>query len=125
MVFTVDDKMDFLATSVRVGQAVDTVGQAGRPKSITGFQTHTTPVLLAAGERAEMATEQYLTVAASLEGVVVLEKNPEWVDESGLAEAAAAMDKAQSSGSKAGSSSGAGPSGSASTDPGPSEPKAS
>jgi hypothetical protein len=33
--------------SVRVGQAVDVVGQAGRPKTITGFATHTTPVLLA------------------------------------------------------------------------------
>lgn len=95
MVFTVDDKMEFLSTTVRVGQAVDTVGQAGRPKSITGFQTHSTPVLLAAGERSEMATEQYLTLAASMEGVVVLEKNPDWVDESGLAEAAAAMDKAE------------------------------
>jgi len=42
---------------VRVGQAVDTIGQAGRPKTITGFQTHTTPVLIGAGERAEMATE--------------------------------------------------------------------
>lgn len=125
MVFTVDDKMEFKPTSVRVGQAVDTVGQAGRPKSITGFQTHTTPVLLAAGERAEMATEEYLTVASSLEGVVVLEKNPDWVDESGLAEAAAAMDKAQASSSKAGSSAGAGPSGSASTAPPPSEAKAS
>ena len=34
------------------------VGQAGKPKSITGFQTHTTPVLLAHGERAELATEE-------------------------------------------------------------------
>lgn len=97
MVFTVDDKMDLLPTTVRVGQAVDTVGQAGRPKSITGFQTHTTPVLLAAGERSEMATEEYLTVAASMEGVVVLEKNPDWEDESGLAEAAAAMSKIETS----------------------------
>lgn len=32
---------------VRVGQAVDVVAQAGHPKTITGFQTHTTPVLLA------------------------------------------------------------------------------
>jgi hypothetical protein len=32
---------------VRVGQAVDVVGQAGRPKTITGFATHSTPVLLA------------------------------------------------------------------------------
>ena len=36
-----------LPVSVRVGQAVDVVGQAGRPKTITGFATHTTPVLLA------------------------------------------------------------------------------
>lgn len=93
MLFTVDEKMEFKSTSVRVGQAVDTVGQAGRPKSITGFQTHFTPVLLAAGERAEMATEEYLTNAASLEGVAVIEKNPEWEDESGLKEAADKMDK--------------------------------
>jgi hypothetical protein len=33
--------------TVRVGQAVDVVGQAGRPKAITGFATHTTPVLVA------------------------------------------------------------------------------
>ena len=39
-------------------QAVDVVGQAGNPKTITGFQTHTTPVLLAYGERAELATEE-------------------------------------------------------------------
>ena len=39
-------------------QAVDVVGQAGKPKSITGFQTHTTPVLLAYGERAELATDE-------------------------------------------------------------------
>jgi hypothetical protein len=39
-------------------QAVDVVGQAGKPKTITGFQTHTTPVLLAYGERAELANEE-------------------------------------------------------------------
>ena len=33
------------------------MGQAGRPKAITGFQTHTTPVLLGYGERAELATD--------------------------------------------------------------------
>ena len=43
--------------SVRVGQAVDNVGQAGKPKSITGFRTHTTPVLLATGERAELVND--------------------------------------------------------------------
>ncbi|RZS07904.1 hypothetical protein BHM03_00038818 [Ensete ventricosum] len=30
-----------------------------RPKTITGFQTHSTPVLLAAGDRAELATDKY------------------------------------------------------------------
>ena len=34
------------------------MGQAGKPKTITGFQTHKTPVLLAYGERAELATEE-------------------------------------------------------------------
>lgn len=93
MVFTVDEELNFVGTTVRVGNAVDTVGQAGRPKSITGFQTHSTPVLIAGGERAELATDQYLSVAASIEGVVVVTKNPDWEEESGLAEAAAKMEE--------------------------------
>lgn len=59
-------------------QAVDVVGQAGKPKTITGFQTHTTPVLLAHGERAELATEQFLPVTPILEGFVILRKNPNY-----------------------------------------------
>ena len=55
---TVNEKLEKIAVQVRVGQAVDTVGQAGRPKTITGFQTHTTPVLLAYNERAELATNE-------------------------------------------------------------------
>jgi hypothetical protein len=70
MLMTFDVNMKPLPVSVRVGQAVDTIGQAGRPKTITGFQvcglvtfilrffqTHTTPVLLGFGDRAELATE--------------------------------------------------------------------
>ena len=49
-----------------------------RPKTITGFQTHTTPVLLAIGERAELATDEYLPLTSVLEGVVILKKNPEF-----------------------------------------------
>ncbi len=74
---TVDDQGHQIATTVRVGQAVDVVGQAGRPKTITGFQTHTTPVLLGYTERAELATEEYLPVSDVLEGFVILKKNPE------------------------------------------------
>jgi len=58
MLLTVDENLEPLPVSVRVGQAVDTVGQAGRPKTITGFQTHTTPVLLGNNERAELATDE-------------------------------------------------------------------
>lgn len=55
---TFDESVESLPATVRVGQAVDVVGQAGRPKTITGFQTHSTPVLLAHSERAELATEE-------------------------------------------------------------------
>jgi len=79
MLVTVDEDLKALPVSVRVGQAVDTVGQAGRPKTITGFQTHTTPVLLAAGERAELATDEFLPLTSHLEGVVILKKNPDHV----------------------------------------------
>lgn len=68
-----------LTVTVRVGQAVDVVGQAGRPKTITGFQTHTTPVLLAHGERAELASDEYVPVTnLPLEGFVILTKNPSY-----------------------------------------------
>lgn len=74
---TVDADMNPVNISVRVGTAVETVGQAGRPKTITGFQTHTSPVLLGAKERAELANQEYKVVSSVLEGVVIVEKNPE------------------------------------------------
>ena len=36
MLVTFDEKLNSLPVSVRVGQAVDVVGQAGKPKTITG-----------------------------------------------------------------------------------------
>uniref|UniRef100_A0A5F8GQG4 26S proteasome non-ATPase regulatory subunit 2 n=1 Tax=Monodelphis domestica TaxID=13616 RepID=A0A5F8GQG4_MONDO len=78
MLVTFDEELRPLPVSVRVGQAVDVVGQAGKPKTITGFQTHTTPVLLAHGERAELATEEFLPVTPILEGFVILRKNPNY-----------------------------------------------
>lgn len=71
---TLDEKLQPLQVNVRVGQAVDVVGQAGRPKTITGWQTQSTPVLLAYGERAELEDEQYLSLASNLEGLVILRK---------------------------------------------------
>ncbi|KAI3653682.1 hypothetical protein MP228_001629 [Amoeboaphelidium protococcarum] len=70
-----------LPVSVRVGQAVDVVGKAGRAKTITGFQTHTTPVLLSYTDRAELATEEYIPLSPILEGFVILKKNPEYINE--------------------------------------------
>ncbi|ORY02040.1 26S proteasome non-ATPase-like protein regulatory subunit 2 [Clohesyomyces aquaticus] len=77
---TLDEDLKPLTVNVRVGQAVDIVGQAGRPKTITGWQTQSTPVLLAYGERAELEDEKYLSLSNVLEGVVILRKNPEWED---------------------------------------------
>ncbi len=94
---TLDEELKPLTVNVRVGQAVDVVGQAGRPKTITGWQTQSTPVLLAYGERAELEDEQYISLSSNLEGLVILRKvcsvlwvlksdaltfiqNPEWED---------------------------------------------
>ena len=72
MLITLDEDLKPLPVSVRVGQAVDVVGQAGRPKTITGWQTHNTPVLLSYGERAELEDEEYISLSHTLEGLVVL-----------------------------------------------------
>jgi 26S proteasome regulatory subunit N1 len=73
---TLDEDLKPLPTSVRVGQAVDVVGQAGKPRTITGFQTHTSPVRLGTYERAELASDEYLSYASVLEGLAILRKNP-------------------------------------------------
>uniref|UniRef100_U5EY74 26S proteasome non-ATPase regulatory subunit 2 n=1 Tax=Corethrella appendiculata TaxID=1370023 RepID=U5EY74_9DIPT len=78
MLVTFDEDLTPLPVPVRVGMAVDVVGQAGKPKTITGFQTHTTPVLLAMGERAELATEEYISLTPIMEGFVILRKNPNY-----------------------------------------------
>merc|ERR1712240_655319 len=80
MLVTFDTELRPLPVSVRVGNAVDVVGQAGKPKTITGFQTHTTPVLLAHGERAELATEEYIPVTSIMEGFVILKESRLLVD---------------------------------------------
>lgn len=77
MLATFDEDIKPLPVSVRVGQAIDTVGVAGKPKTITGFQTYTTPVLIGHGERAELATDDYIPLTPILEGFVILRKNPD------------------------------------------------
>ncbi|CAB9502664.1 ATPase regulatory subunit 2 [Seminavis robusta] len=83
MLITVDEDINWRPVTVRVGQAVETVGQAGKPKRITGFQTHTTPVLIQAAERAELGTEEVLSISSTLEGIVIIKDNPDYEQEEG------------------------------------------
>jgi len=75
---TLDEDLAPIQVNVRVGQAVDVVGQAGRPKTITGWQTQSTPVVLAYGERAELEDEKYIALNSVMEGLVILRKNPDY-----------------------------------------------
>ena len=74
---TLNEELKSVPITVRIGQAVDVVGQAGRPKTITGFQTHSTPALMSYSERAEFATEEFLGLTSVLEGIVITRPNPE------------------------------------------------
>lgn len=77
---TVDEDLNELPVTVRVGKAVDIVGQAGNPKTITGWVTQTTPVLLGYGEKAELEdNSEYIALSSFLEGIVILRKNPDYV----------------------------------------------
>ena len=57
---------------------MDNVGAAGKPKSITGFQIHDTPVLIGFGEKCEFATEEYISQNNILENFVIVKKNPDY-----------------------------------------------
>lgn len=64
--------------SVRVGQAVDVIGKAGDPKSITGGHVHTSPVLMSYREKAELVnSEEYTPLADPMEGFVILKAKTE------------------------------------------------
>ena len=78
MLVTLNEKLENTKVSVKVGQAVDTVGAAGKPKTITGFQIHDTPVLIGHGERSEFATEEFLSYNNMMENFVIIRKNPEY-----------------------------------------------
>jgi len=81
MLITVDEELNPIKVNVRVGQAVDVVGQAGKPKTITGWVTQATPVLLNYGERAELEnTEEWISLSHTLEGIVILKKSPDYME---------------------------------------------
>ncbi|ESL05290.1 26S proteasome regulatory subunit N1 [Trypanosoma rangeli SC58] len=78
MVLAVDAMMEVCkdGVQVRVGLPVDTVAVAGKPKAITGFQTHTTPVLLSATDKVEVASAKHQAVTTVIEGIFVVEEKP-------------------------------------------------
>ncbi|GHJ86083.1 hypothetical protein NliqN6_2485 [Naganishia liquefaciens] len=71
---TLNEELEEQAVTVRVGQAVNTVGLAGQRMGISGFQTHQTPVRVAVGERAEFGTNEWFPYG-QLEGIVIVKKN--------------------------------------------------
>ena len=74
---TLDEDLNNIPLQVRVGSAIDVVGQAGRPRAISGFQTLDTPVVLAAGQRAEFVDDTYEPLSPILEGFVIVRKRTE------------------------------------------------
>ena len=81
MLVTLNEKLEHQKVSVKVGQAVDTVGAAGKPKTITGFQIHDSPVLIGHGEKAEFATDEFTTYNSIMENFVIIKKNPDYIPE--------------------------------------------
>jgi len=82
MLVLVDENLEPTQINVRVGQSVDVVAQAGKPRSITGFQTHKAPVILQYEERAELATEEFVPLSSTLDHVIIVKKNPDFIPES-------------------------------------------
>ncbi|BEJ12927.1 hypothetical protein CspHIS471_0301010 [Cutaneotrichosporon sp. HIS471] len=71
----VDENDQEKPVTVRVGQAINTVGLAGTRSGISGFQTHQTPVRVGTTERAEMGTNEFFPYSSVLEGLVYIRKN--------------------------------------------------
>lgn len=76
MVMCVDEKLEPKKVQVMIGQSVDIVGQTGNPRTITGFQVHDSPALMASGERSELSNDDYISCTEVLENIVIVQENP-------------------------------------------------
>jgi 26S proteasome regulatory subunit N1 len=74
LLVTLDEDGAEKDVTVRVGQAVNTVGLAGTRSGISGFQVHSSPVRIGTTERAEMGTNEWFPYSSVLEGFVFLKK---------------------------------------------------
>ena len=75
LVMTVDEKLKPKDVQLMIGQAIDIVGQTGNPRTISGFQIHTSPAVINAGERCEINGEDFISYSDVLEGVVIVKEN--------------------------------------------------
>ena len=74
LVMTVDENLKPKEVQLMIGQAVDIVGQTGNPRTISGFQTHTSPAVINTGERCEINGEDYIPYSDVLEGIVIVKE---------------------------------------------------
>ena len=78
LVMTVDEKLKPKDVQLMIGQAVDIVGQTGNPRTISGFQTHTSPAVINTGERCELSNrEDYISYSDVYEGIVIVKDKEE------------------------------------------------
>ena len=73
---TLNEEGESQSIQVMVGQGVDTVGMPGTPRTIKGFQVHSTPVLIGFSEKCELDGDEYVVNSDVLEDVVIVKKNP-------------------------------------------------
>jgi 26S proteasome regulatory subunit N1 len=76
MVMTLNENLEVQPINFAVGQAVDTIGLPGNPKTISGYTVNTTPLLLNSGERCEASNEDYTLFSEILEDIVIVKEKP-------------------------------------------------
>ena len=74
LVMTVDEHLKPKDVSLMIGQAIDIVGQTGNPRTISGFQIHTSPAVINTGERCEINGEDFKSYSDVLEGIVIVKE---------------------------------------------------
>ena len=74
LVMTVDENLKPKEVQLMIGQAVDIVGQTGNPRTISGFQIHTSPAVINTGERCEINGEDFIPYSDVLEGTVIVKE---------------------------------------------------
>ena len=74
LVMTVDENLQPKEVQLMIGQAIDIAGQTGNPRTISGFQTHTSPAVINTGERCEINGEDFIPYSDVLEGIVIVKE---------------------------------------------------